>query len=171
MGPPPPPPPVRVSRLHAPLLSRCPDNVPAFIRAHLLFREGGRSGIRGCVLRKKVGRKKNNRVNEEEKQPRGSLLSTMGKSRRSCASGENRAPLEHILSGRGATVKLSVKQQRQPMEETRAPPRSVMRQPGSRCDAGAVWRGRRGRGWWWRCQTDINEQAAQAALKVGTRDL
>ena len=67
VGPPPPPPPVRVSRLHAPLLSRCPDNVPAFIRAHLLFREGGRSGIRGCVLRKKVGRKKKKKKERKEK--------------------------------------------------------------------------------------------------------
>lgn len=52
--------------------------------------------------------------------------------------------LAHILTGRGSTVKLSVIQY-QPIVATGAPPHFVMRQAGSRCDAAAAWRGRRGR--------------------------
>lgn len=51
--PPPPPPPVCFSRLHAPLLSRCPDNVSAFICVHLFLIQ---TRFRGCVMKKECGK-------------------------------------------------------------------------------------------------------------------
>ncbi|KAF0045216.1 hypothetical protein F2P81_001745 [Scophthalmus maximus] len=63
------------------------------------------------------------RIRTEEKNNPAKVLS------QSCRSTAH----AHRLSGRGSTVKLSVRRQ-QPIVGTGAPPRAVMRQRGGRCD-------------------------------------